>query len=1253
MIDCFSIFFCNSPPPSLPPIIPTEKKMPPENSAATGESKSTTKAASARSVTSGMARTPEAHMYEWLLSLPRPGSSKAASATPQIDRTSEDAAAAEVAAVREGLPAMGAKDHRRLQDLVRPHVDSFDFFLGEGSRLLLENVDPVELATDAGERLRLAPVGLSIGMPCFGSPEEVMLPAHCRQGLLTYAAPGVLTVRVENVDTGATRTVAAQLGRVPIMVGSRHCWLARTPHERYPEIMEDTHECGGYFIVNGNERLIRMLIYPRPNHPIAVCRPSWQNKGPGYSRYGVTMRCMLRDSTTRSITLHYLTTGEVTLRFIFRRQEFFVPAVLLLKALAGLTDQNIYERLTSADPLNPALTTAAEMVLRAQVRGGSNGNASGDKKGEKKGDKAANNTSSPIIRNQEDALVYLGSRFRVGLMCFHVDRMSDKEVGEFFLRKFVLAHLESAADKCNTIILMMQKLFALAHGEIDAEDVDSPAFQSLLLPGHLYLAIVQDLIHTALSQVPAIVRKDLFLKKKVDFESDKYLHSRIESATIRIGQKLTSFLSTGTYNSMSGLDLMQVTGFVVMADRLNHNRFMSHFQSVHRGAFYTTMKTTAIRKLMPESWGFLCPVHTPDGAPCGLLNHVAVGCRAVCAPTESARVRALETLLAELGMAPVAVALPEGYVPAVLNGRVLGYVHADRAATVADTLRAHKVRQTRPLPEALEIAYVDGRYGTGFRALYLSCDMGRMIRPVLHSAAHAVEWIGPLEQLFLDIALPSEPDQVARASHRELTPNNMLSLLANMIPLSNLNQSPRNMYQCQMAKQTMGIPCNSYAYRADNKLLCLHYPQRPISRTRHQAPFLADEYPQGTNAVIAVISYTGYDMEDAFILNKASVERGFAHASMYKTYRVDLAASHDSAAEYLCGRIGGANSSAGANNNGGRTIFGLDADGLPQPGSEIVEGTPLYAVLNEVSGKVHKKSLHMTGEKAYVDSVRVLQSFSGPNLRDMHCTRDRPRKAAIKLRYPRNPVIGDKFSSRHGQKGVTSRLFPQEDMPFSESGITPDCIINPCAFPSRMTIGMLVETMAGKSGALQGLWQDCSSFKHDEKHPAGDYFGQQLLKSGYSYYGTERLYSGVTGREFEAEIYIGIVYYQRLVHQVKDKFQVRSIGPVNEITQQPLQGRKRGGGIRLGEMERDSLIAHGTSMLIQDRLFNCSDRSLHYVCPKCGSIYSPVARPDRRTALCRACGYGVDAQPVYLPYVLRYLAAELAAMNIRLTFHTH
>jgi DNA-directed RNA polymerase I subunit RPA2 len=172
-----------------------------------------------------------------------------------------------------------------------------------------------------------------------------------------------------------------------------------------------------------------------------------------------------------------------------------------------------------------------------------------------------------------------------------------------------------------------------------------------------------------------------------------------------------------------------------------------------------------------------------------------------------------------------------------------------------------------------------------------------------------------------------------------------------------------------------------------------------------------------------------------------------------------------------------------------------------------------------------------------------------------------------------------------------SILWPQVDMPFTESGMSPDVIINPHAFPSRMTIGMLVESMAGKAGAIHGIYQDATPFRFDEKNMAVKYFGEQMLKAGYSYYGTEPMYSGVLGTEFKADIYFGVVYYQRLRHMVKDKFQVRSIGPVNQITKQPLKGRKLGGGIRFGEMERDSLIAHGASFLLQDRFMGCSDSS--------------------------------------------------------------
>eukprot|EP00455_Lapot_gusevi_P048694 TRINITY_DN677_c0_g1_i4.p1 TRINITY_DN677_c0_g1~~TRINITY_DN677_c0_g1_i4.p1 ORF type:complete len:237 (+),score=70.72 TRINITY_DN677_c0_g1_i4:64-774(+) len=232
-------------------------------------------------------------------------------------------------------------------------------------------------------------------------------------------------------------------------------------------------------------------------------------------------------------------------------------------------------------------------------------------------------------------------------------------------------------------------------------------------------------------------------------------------------------------------------------------------------------------------------------------------------------------------------------------------------------------------------------------------------------------------------------------------------------------------------------------------------------------------------------------------------------------------------------------------------------------------------------------------------------------------------------------------------------------MPFTESGLCPDVIINPHAFPSRMTIGMLIESMAAKSGALHGMYQDSTPFRFNEQHRAVDYFGEQLIKAGYSYYGSEPMYSGLTGTVFPADIYIGVVYYQRLRHMVSDKSQVRSTGPVNQIYRQPIKGRKKGGGIRFGEMERDSMIAHGASFMLHDRLMNCSDYHVAPVCGDCGSLLSPVtvriqeseigSGRSKSKLVCRNCPTGKNVSNIAVPYIFLYLTNELAAMNIRVT----
>jgi len=441
--------------------------------------------------------------------------------------------------------------------------------------------------------------------------------------------------------------------------------------------------------------------------------------------------------------------------------------------------------------------------------------------------------------------------------------------------------------------------------------------------------------------------------------------------------------------------------------------------------------------------------------------------------------------------------------------------------------------------------------------------------------------------------------------------------------------------------------------RADNKLYRLQNVQFPLVQTRGQTTYAIDEYPNGCNAVVAVISYTGYDMEDAMIINKGSMERGFGHASVYTTVEIEL----EQPDEVISNDV--------------RVEPRLDSDGLPHVGQRLTEGDPIVSIWNDTA-KRYRLEKFKDREPAVVLRVRIMQPntsarTAGGKTKAM-ATMAGIRRAAITLRYDRNPTIGDKFSSRHGQKGVLSVQWPQQDMPFSESGMTPDVIINPHAFPSRMTIGMLVESMAGKASALHGYAHDATPFTMQGDNPgrmAVDYFGAQLLQAGYSYYGSEPMYSGVLGCELHCDIYLGVVYYQRLRHMVLDKAQVRSTGPVDVVTRQPIHGRKRNGGVRFGEMERDSLVAHGAAFLTQDRLLNCSDRHTAHVC--CGSLLSAHAThslkavdvaagpmttvdPAKQQVKCQLCGRSDQWKLMTVPYAFRYLTNELAAMGIRLEF---
>lgn len=1090
-------------------------------------------------------------------------------------------------------------------------------------------------------------------------------PAECRERHVTYK--GKLRAELEyKLNDGAWQKETEELGQLPIMVKTLRCHLEKCTPAQLVQHKEESEELGGYFIINGIEKLIRMLIVSRRNFPMAIVRSSFTNRGPRYTKYGIQIRSVRPDQTPQTNVLHYLSDGNITFRFTWRKNEYLVPVMMILKALIETNDREIFEGLIGTSVgeniQNTFMTDRVELLLRTYKDYKLQGNS---------------RTRS-----------FLGGKFRPVLEV--PDDMSDEAVGAEFLQRIVLVHLGSGQhiesrnhDKFKMLLFMIRKLYALVAGDCSADNPDALSNQEILLPGFLYGMIIKERLDEWLRSIQVAISDWSGRNGNAGFTDPAFIKDFptkiLKRATHNIGGPLEYFLSTGNLSSPSGLDLQQNSGFTVVAEKINFYRFISHFRMVHRGSFFAQLKTTTVRKLLPESWGFLCPVHTPDGSPCGLLNHLAHKCKIT---TEDLDISAIPPLLIGLGVSDLTSTSPDGSMVVQIDGRILGFCSPKQARIITDTLRHWKVEGTHQVPLELEIGYIPCLKGGQYPGIYLSSQASRMIRPVRYLPLDKQDFVGPFEQPFMSIACTESEIESGESTHVEFDPTNILSILANQTPFSDFNQSPRNMYQCQMSKQAMGTPGAAIQYRTDNKSYQLQTGQTPIVRPPLYSQYGLDNFPNGTNAVVAVISYTGYDMDDAMILNKSAHERGFGHGTVYKTKVVELEekSSKSRSAKSICRLFGFApNSYVSA-----ITSSRLDKDGLPYIGAKISEGDPIAAshtvvfdplknlyVNHDSQNMLHK---YKDPETAYVEEVRLLGAESG---------QDPCQAVSIKLRVPRSPVIGDKFSSRHGQKGVCSQKWPAIDMPFSESGIVPDVIINPHAFPSRMTIGMFVESLAGKAGALHGLAQDSSPWRFDEEYTAGDYFGTQLQAAGLNFHGNEPMYSGITGREFAADIYVGVVFYQRLRHMVNDKFQVRTTGPVVQRTGQPIKGRSKGGGIRVGEMERDSLLAHGCAFLLQDRLMNCSDYCRQWVCRECGSFLSttPTVGPGGRkggkgtgVVRCRFCAMkleeaehaegeiwhdgaggkwvgGDNTTVVAIPAVLRYLDVELSAMGVRMKFN--
>lgn len=1003
-------------------------------------------------------------------------------------------------------------EERRLEDVARAHVESFDYMVEYGLSRCVPNIRPSLITPSEvpglGEEIKLCVTELKILPATDENSEKVdsrCFPSESRQRFTTYGGVLVATVRV---SVGAVNfSFQKSMGKVPVMVRSRLCSLNGLSERERVSRGEEPTDPGGYFIVNGLERLMRLIIIRRRNVVVCENRTSFMKHDRLFTTFGTTIRCVRDDEVGRENRLNYQKDGGSKFSFFLRMRQFFLPPALVLHALVDCSDREIFDNLVQERFDNYFLVSRAEILLKY----------------------GCDDNDFPSSGTRFQSVSYLGKMFRS--LFGSPEEVTDFAVGEMLLEEHVFIHCKTNREKFNLLIFMLRKVYALAEGTIEADSIDTLQYQESVLPGHLYLNLVYSEVNVMLRTVRRVIITELTKDPEMNIRDKSTMRKLVDKSHKNC--KINTFMATGNIPQLcqGQVELAQYSGWTITAERLNHLRFLSHFVSIHRGSFFLELRTTAVRKLLPESWGFLCPVHTPDGGPCGLLNHLAMDCRILTGYENPNRdVASLVKSLVGIGMSTLEtnIAVPSTYIPVILDGVVIGNLHPGVAETFGDKLRYLKAKQI--VSEWLEIISITSLKHKLFPSVMLSLSYGRFVRKVTHAPSKNPEWISPFEQIFLDIAIYARESSAA-TTHFEISPVRMLNMLSACTPFSDFNQSPRNMYQCQMAKQTMGTPFLSLPYRTDNKAYRLQTPQIPLVRNEAHDAFELGDYPVGMNAIVAVISYTGYDMEDAMIVNRSSYQRGLAHGSVYLTIKEDLSTLPRTTKRAFCNIWP----------QTGKPIEGrLGPEGVVKIGDAVKKGDPLYCVLDLKTGE--KFVAKHKYEPAIVESVTFVV---GDDL-------ERP-KLVLKLRLNRNPVIGDKFSSRHGQKGVLSQLWPSVDMPFSESGMSPDIIINPHAFPSRMTIGMLIESMAGKSACLNGTTVDSTPFQYSEDNRAIDEFGKQLVEKGYNYLGNEPLYSGVSGELLEADIFIGNVYYQRLRHMVSDKSQVRSTGVIDKLTKQPLK----------------------------------------------------------------------------------------------------
>ena len=1088
--------------------------------------------------------------------------------------------------------------------LIRHHLDSYECFLEEYIPQIVKEYENLSIKRNIGEVSRNFELHFSnvqFGTASYTDKNNHTNILHVDEAIeknMTYCMPMYVDISVKMNEEPPKIFPKELVCHIPIMKGSKYC--TSTSSQFFQSAKNYSLDHGGYFIIKGNEKVIVSQERIADNKPFySICKDK--------QAYHMEIRSNKNIIQMANVLrIHY---SNETLKVTFVNLKTPVPLFILFKYYGAKEDLDILRYIIGSD-------ATAKPYIFESLR-----------------------ASFEEWRSVQKEIADSG-----GLAQFLGNRFSNSRIKMEYLAKHrILPHLKNEEEKLVFLGYMVRQLLNSIHNNEPSIDRDSLSNKKIETTGILLAQLFLKLWRDALCSLRNTIFKDK------DWTPTK---GRIIKKTI-ITNKINSSLATGNWDSKISCENKKC-GIAQMLKRLTYIATISHLRRIN-SPVNKTGKLVDPRKLHNSQFGYCCVSESPEGQQIGLIKNLSIS---AIISSYSNPEPIVNILLQEFGLQPVnhKTFNANEDILILVNGRIIcvtrdphviiaklrykrrhGYIHGCVSITY------------KPIEEQINIYTDEGRL---LRPLFVVQKDGNIKRPrkkctrfMDYLREGIIEWIDASESETIMCApnyqtLLKKQESTTQYSHCEIHNCLIFGVSASLIPFPEHNQTPRILYECAQAKQAIGYNSFKTLKRMDTINHILHYPQRPLVSTRMSELIGLHDLPSGTNLMVAVSPCLGYNVEDSLIINRGAIDRGLFRITSYKTHKADLKKELSILSEEMFAKPNP--KTCVAIKTGCYDKLNPET-GIVKTGVYVKEGDIIIGkispILTKKNNKRHIKykdtSIQLKPrEHGIVDSVSETE-----NIYDEKITK-------VRIRATKVPEIGDKLSSRHGQKSTIGLIVDEEDMPFvMRTGMIPDIIINPHCLPSRMTIGQILECILGKYGAVIGDYIDGTAFQNEYTM---DDLDELLMGVGYSGTGREQMFDPVNSQIIETPIYFGPTYYQRLKHLVSDKIHARGTGPISTLTMQPTEGRSRLGGLRLGSMEVDSIHSHGLAYFLQEKFFHCSDQFYVYVCDQCN--HTGNVNVNKNTYNCSFCGNSCDFTKIALPWASKLLFYELFSMGVATKF---